>query len=419
MATTTPATHAVPAAPAPERSTELTRFLVYFVLLGTIAAFAWYYRQAFYLGEQFPHNTFLFSPSGHYSDMEMFYGLLRDHNPYHSQYAVYPPFAYIVMDGFQAIGYAGTPLAWAVIAVTGVGGFVARQLDFLPHIDRVFATLALTLATYPFIFSFDRLNLEMVVTVLLAGFAYCVQTRRIMWAAVLVGVMAAMKGYPIVFAALFLVRGQWRAIAVCVVVAVVLTFLGSIFYSFDLPHTISLLRHNLSLYNETYVVNNEGLGWGISLYGPLKLLAVDQLGITVDTLRTLIKVYEVVSVVLLAGVVVALWRLPLKLWEQIALLTIAFDVLPTVSADYKLLHLVIPMALFLREGGNDRRRWWYLIGFALLMIPKSYILLRDTGVSIAVVINPLIMLAMAILIVISGLERRRGTSEPAADYALA
>src|ERR1700754_4865708 len=99
--------------------------------------------------------------------MNMFYGLLRAHNPYGSPFAVYPPFSYVVMDGFQAVGYSATPVAWALIAVAGVGGFVARQLDFLPRIDWVFATLALTLATYPFIFSFDRQNIEMVVTVLL------------------------------------------------------------------------------------------------------------------------------------------------------------------------------------------------------------------------------------------------------------
>jgi hypothetical protein len=125
--------------------------------------------------------------------------------------------------------------------------------------------------------------------------------------------------------------------------------------------------------------------------------------------------------VLLAGMVAALWRLPLKLWEQLALLTIAFDALPPVSADYKLLHLVPVMILFLREGGDDRRRWWYLAGWAILMVPKPYWQIGGWGPNTAVVLDPLVMLAMALLIVFSGVQRHRAAAPATgpADYALA
>jgi hypothetical protein len=135
----------------------------------------------------------------------------------------------------------------------------------------------------------------------------------------------------------------------------------------------------------------------------------------VETIRTIVPIYEAITVVMLAGLVYALWRVPMRLWEQVALLTIAFDLLPTVSGGYKLLHLVVPLGMFLREGGDDPRRWWYAGGFGLLMIPKAYVLLRPTGVNLGVVLDPLIMLAMAGLILASVLGRRRAaaTSSPA------
>jgi hypothetical protein len=413
---TSTAAAARPAAPAPDRSAELTRALTYFVLLAMVAAFMWAYRETFYAGKPYPYDSFLFHPDVRWRDTSMFFGAIGENDPYQSLFAVYLPFAYLVMEPFKLAGYSGTTLLWTIVAAGGIGWFVALQLDFLRIVDRVGATLALTFATYPFIFSFDRGNVEIVVTVLLAGFAFCLQTRRTMAAAVIVGAMIALKGYPAIFAVVFLVRGQWRPLAVCVGVAVILTFLGSTFYSFDLPHTLDLLRHNLHTYNDAYAIGDGGLGFGCSLYGALKLLVVDVLGGTNATMRTVLPIYEAATAVLLAGLVWALWKLPLKLWEQVALLTLAFNALPAVSGDYKLLHLVIPMVLFLRDGGEDRNRWWYLAGFALLMVPKAYIVLRPDGTNIAVVLDPLIMTALAVLIVVSA-ARRRGTAAPVAARA--
>jgi hypothetical protein len=419
MATTPLATparrRAMTPAVAPERAAELTRAITYIVLLGTIAGFAWAYRQGFYKQQPFPHNTFLFQPGDHFRDLYNFFGVLEAHDPYSISIAVYPPFAYIAMEPFRWLGFNGATVLWTAIAAGGIGAFLARQLDFLPRIDRVGAVLAVTLATYPFLMSFDRGNLEMLVTVLLAGFAFSLQTGRTTLAAVIVGAMAALKGYPIIFAAVFLVRREWRAIGICLAVAVVLTFLGSIFYNFDLPHTLDLLRHNLKFYNDTYVIGDAGLGWGCSLYGVVKLFVVDVLGGDVDTIRTIVPIYEAITLVLLAGLVIALWRVPMLLWEQVALLTLAFDLLPAVSGGYKLLHLVVPLGLFLREGGEDPRRWAYLGGFALLMIPKAYVLLRPDGTNLGVAMDPLIMLGMAALILASALGRRRA----AAGYSLA
>lgn len=421
--TTTPADSGArrrpfPGPAAPAQGFELTRALTYLVMLGTLAGFAWAYREGLYKGLPFPKNTFLFLPSDHFRDMYNLVDVVKTGDPYSRPIANYPPFAYILVEPFRWAGFNGATILWTAIAAGGIGSFLARQLDFLPRIDLVAGVLALTLATYPFLISYDRGNLEMLVTVLLAGFAYAVQTNRMTLAASLVGAMAAIKGYPIIFGAVFLVRKDWRALGVCLAVAAALTFLGSAFYDFNLPHTIDLLRHNLTYYNDNYVIGDAGLGWGSSLFGPVKLLAVDVFGGDVDTIRTIVPIYEAITVVMLLGLVYALWRVPMRLWEQVTLLTLAFDLLPTVSGGYKLLHLVVPLGLFLREGSDDPRRWWFAGGFGLLMIPKAYVMLRDSGVSIAVVLDPLIMLAMAGLILAGAIGRRRaGTVAGVGDGA--
>ena len=94
---------------------------------------------------------------------------------------------------------------------------------------------------------------------------------------------------------------------------------------------------------------------------------------------------------------------------------LALNVLPTVSADYKLLHLVVPLVLFLRYGAVDRWRWWYLAGFVALMLPKPYIPGNPGGgvTGIGVILDPLIMTAMAILIVLAGFARQHAEERSA------
>ena len=393
----------------PEQAARLVRALTYLVIVGVSAGFFWAYRQGYYQGLPFPHNTFLFNPGAHFSDLSDFYGPLRGHDPY-ATHSTYPPFAFIAMEPFSWLGGVDAMYLWLALAAGGLGAYVAWQLDFMPRIDRVAAVIVLTVATYPFLFAFDRGNIEVVVTLLLAAFVWGLQTDHPNLAAIAIGAAAAMKVYPLIFAALFLVKKQWRQLSVTAVAGLLLSLLGSIYYDFNLIHAINLFRGNVPGYKQAYVFYDGGVAFGCSLWSPLKLLAVDALGGNTLTVHELLPIYTDASAVAAAGIVLALWRLPLRFWEQIALLTFAFDTLPTVSGDYKLLHLVVPMVLFLRYGADDRLRWLYLAGFALLMVPKAYVLLRPDSapypwVNLGVVVDPLVMLVLGLTIVAAGLAR--------------
>jgi hypothetical protein len=170
----------------------------------------------------------------------------------------------------------------------------------------------------------------------------------------------------------------------------------------------------LDQYRDIYVTGDAGLPYGSSLYGPLKLLVVDVFGGDRDTVVALYTPYTAVAVALFAGVAAALWRRRdrVQLWEEAMVAAILIIVLPQVSADYKLLHLLPPIALFLRYGGADPRRWWYLVGFAVLLVPKPYHLLHPDGTGLGVVINPLLMTIIGAAILVGVL--RRTAPQPAA-----
>ena len=246
-----------------------------------------------------------------------------------------------------------------VPAVGGLYFFVAWQLDFVPSLDRAAAVVVLTVVTYPFLFAFDRGNIEVFAVLLLATFVYGLQTDRPGLAAVAIGAAAAMEAYPLFFAAFFVAHKRWRQLGIMAGTVIVLTLFGSVYHDFDLWHMLGLWHRQLDFYNSYYTIGDQGPPAGASLFGALKIV-VYALGGTRHAVQMGIElIYIAVTIVLGAGIVVALRRLPLRFWEQIALLTLAFVALPDglrrLQATPSCRTNLSP---FLRYGNTDRWRHW-------------------------------------------------------------
>jgi hypothetical protein len=100
-----------------------------------------------------------------------------------------------------------------------------------------------------------------------------------------------------------------------------------------------------------------------------------------------------------------------ELWKKVMILVSAALLLPHASADYKLIYIFIPMLLFINSAKKSRFDLFYIIMFGLLLIPKDYYLfpkiISDSGysdISIAVVLNIFIILAMIAVIIKEGLS---------------
>jgi hypothetical protein len=104
-------------------------------------------------------------------------------------------------------------------------------------------------------------------------------------------------------------------------------------------------------------------------------------------------------------------------WRKVALLVLVMLLFPHVSFDYKLLHLFIPLFLFINAEHRSDDDAFYALVFALLLVPKAYFTLfpdirtnYSTGVSISVLVNPLLMLLMGYAIVRDGLRMHSGNA---------
>jgi len=87
-------------------------------------------------------------------------------------------------------------------------------------------------------------------------------------------------------------------------------------------------------------------------------------------------------------------------WKKVALLVLSMNLLPYVSTDYKLMHLFIPLFLFINYQERDKWDFVYTSFFSLLLIPKNYF----SPFSFSAVLNPIIMLFILLLIIMSKKE---------------
>jgi hypothetical protein len=97
-----------------------------------------------------------------------------------------------------------------------------------------------------------------------------------------------------------------------------------------------------------------------------------------------------------------------RFWKKVLLLVVAMNLLPQVSADYKMLHIFVPLFLFVNQDLPEKSDLLYAILFGLLLIPKDYARLGlHPEASTSVLLTPVIMLFAAIAVVVEEAGNRR------------
>ncbi len=167
-------------------------------------------------------------------------------------------------------------------------------------------------------------------------------------------------------------------------------------------------------YIDQYVIDNRGLEFGHTLYGLFKLIVFvhyKTASITDKVMQKILIVYSYygkIQIFMFLIIAVYILFIEKQLWKKLALLVIAMNLLPYVSADYKLIQFFIPLYFFINKKERSRLDLIYVILFSLLLIPKNYFTtiwhLPDT--SLAIFLNPFLMVLLCTFILLDGLNRR-------------
>ena len=155
-----------------------------------------------------------------------------------------------------------------------------------------------------------------------------------------------------------------------------------------------------------YIIGNAGLDYGHSLLGLLKyiFISIKQQ----EIIPLIIKYYYLLIMPILLYTIYFIIFYNILLWEKVTLITIMFCLLPSVSADYKLIHFLIPIFLFINDNSKQNSKLYFfnklndsqifIFLFALLLIPKNYRIFTNF-VYDGVYIDPLILIFLLIFII--------------------
>lgn len=392
---------------------DKTVALCLIVEIGLLLAIVFHGFMGVVLGLPYPADTFLYEPDLRFSDFYWIFDAVKSGSPLSGQWSLYLPFAYVPL--YPLVGF-DWPVAYAIVGTlfcASLVWFFWRQLDFLSGTERWLASVILPLLSYGTLFSIDRGNIDQLVVLFTLTFFVLFARGRALASAIPLAAAIAMKAYPGALGVLLLVRRQYAAAALTGVLTVALTLGALALYPGGFWESLDLWRDRAGVLQHDYVANPKTHAYSLSYLSLLKVaLRVAHVDFTAHA-DLILRAYAIGAGALFLGVAAYVAFVERTQWKQVYLLVFVLIVLPQVSFDYKLIFLLLPVALFLRAETEGRRLDWIHIAlFGSLLIPKGYLpLASDT--KMAVLLNPLALTVLAGVIVWTGSRARAGATSTA------
>jgi hypothetical protein len=391
-----------------------TAWLVFIVLLGFLAAVTAHYVVAQWVMRGYPFSTFLFTPQDatgqpgqpnilgvhYFGDFFEAWTTSRGPHPY-VDFPLSTPSSYFPVTHILLFPLAQLPLEPALVLYLGAFTLAFAALVFAhcggDRLRRTQAALVLTVCSTPVLFLVDRANIEGLLFLMLAAALLAYRRERVYVAAVLIAIPAAMKGSAGIFWLLFLFDGQIRALVVSVTTFAV----TSVFALLALPGSnaanIKGLRVALDTLLTTTGQGTAGLRHSVSLK-----TAFNGMGRIDEHFSFFVLHYAYVSVAILLVVALALALLRPVLWQRVALLSAAMVLIPSVSFQYRMIHVYLALILFLATSRRRRTDLLFAVLFGLLLVPKGLPILYS-DVNVGTVVNPLLLLILMAAVIVDAL----------------
>ena len=326
---------------------------------------------------------------------------------------------------FPLAMYLGTLVL--IVAAAAVAMFVAlRRRGIIPWQAAAF-TLVVLVTCYPLWFLLETANLELFVVLLVAGGVVSFLRGNRFWAAAFFGAAAALKLTPILYLALFCTKRDVRKLAAGLGVFAALFLISHWMAGPSFAVAIAGTRTALHDYEAHLILGMrpEGLAYDHSLFSICKQaylvirIALHRSGLT---LPAMYRVYVPLSA-LAAAVLYFLRVRKLPVLNQVLAVTIFALLLPGMSWDYRLLHLLAGWAFvvfFVLECKEPYPPFLnhILLLFAILFTCQTYLSYRlpaGDGVSFPVAYGGQVKAAMLVVLLIYVLRHPMGTSGDRAE----
>lgn len=236
---------------------------------------------------------------------------------------------------------------------------------------RFWLAFVISTCSYPVYFAIDRGHFALIACTLI-NFAIDAHLRGRRWsAAVLIGLAAALRITPLVFAAIYLNRRDFRYLLAATVTTMISWAISLALVPLWLEgYGLDNWLESFSNYAHMYISWPGGLGWSSSLYNMVRLgrylngIPIDAI---LDSAHFAEQAYSLASIAILTLIVFRIRHT--SSITAFALLAWASIALPHVTGDYYLAGLIAPMVLLATRSKPDLVALALLV---LLLVPKDY-----------------------------------------------
>ena len=282
----------------------------------------------------------------------------------------YSPFIYLLLKPFSMINWIIS--FWVSIALFIIFTFVYIKRIFKSEWLGIFVAFTV-LISYPFLYAYDRANVEYILFMFVASFVLCYRKKLFICSAFMLAVAISMKLYPAVLIIIFLAKKQFKYLTYCILFTSILTFFGFIYIGANFQG----MMNNINYFNDYAQKFPLGLIFGHSLFNlirtPLLFLTdVPDLTNFVKWVSFIQPFYTVIVLLLFGFISAYLVFINKKFWKSVLILVLVFISFPYISQDYTLIYLTIPLVLLFNEEYTPNMKL-YTILIALLFIPMNWI----------------------------------------------
>lgn len=393
------------------------RIIGLFVIAGFILSFCHYFVLSYF---GFHENVFdyLLSPHGLFDDFTNVSIYIKDNNPYalRAPIASQFPFLYRLASVFAVLPGKLSIFIFLLIFIIFFVMYCWRNISFLENITIMKYIFIFSFFTYPFLFCLNRGNYEVILFIFLAIFIYLYEKGMVYKSIPFLSLAIAMKLFPAIFIILLLSDRKYKAVFYTLLLAFLVTVASYASFKGGLLVNIKLHMFNLQLYNEDYARGNGGMGYCNSFFCGIKaVVAYFHPQFFHAFVNLFFKPYTGFTLVFFSLISAYIFFVEKEFWKKVTLLVFCMNILPHVSADYKLIHIFIPLFLFINKDKIDKHDFLYATIFSLMLMSKSYFYFRFEPslnivpyvVNIAVILNPIIMAIGVLTILFSGLWEYR------------
>ena len=295
---------------------------------------------------------------------------------------------------------------------------------FIWKITRNIGALIFFSTVHPVLFAFARGNPDMwiLIATCIAGISLI---RGKNWVvAVMFGLMSALKFPFLLFGLIFIVRKDFKNLALQVVITIAAFLLPLTGKPWSIPDQINVFNVIVARYYQAYVIGDAGMLFNVSLFGlekPLMYLLQGNSLLTASQAHDVAigaLTVQIVSLILLSGLLLAVpiyhrvksrkasgsqsgsssdTDLYLVFFLFLALLQCLF---PQIAAEYRLAQLVVIVALLYSVRSRFLENRFNLIVLTLIFLPKHFLVISFPAgvaniVTISSLISPVLLIVMA------------------------